>query len=102
MLTALLLLLASPTTEGPAKECPEFQIFSATPRAGTLSFLLIPNTEGATYNWVVSAGTIVNGQGTTTIEVEADVGTFVTASVEVWGLSEECDSFFSASDEVLE
>jgi hypothetical protein len=46
-----------------------------------------------TYNWTVSAGTIVSGQGTPSISVEAprDGTTNITATVEIGGLQPGCD-----------
>lgn len=82
--------------------CPSFAVSSSAPRAGVLSFVLAPAPEGLTYTWYITTGTIVGGQGTPAIEVEAEVGSFVTASVDVGGLDDACQSFISASDEVFE
>jgi hypothetical protein len=55
-----------------------------------------------TYNWSVSAGTIIKGQGTPTIEVDtADlVGQKVTATVEVNGLPPECQRIASCKVQI--
>lgn len=96
MIEALLLLAAAQA----APQCTEFQVVSAAPEPGKLSFTLIPSQEGATYNWTVSVGAIEAGQGTSQVTVAADTGAFVTASVDVGGVPRDCPSFISASDEV--
>jgi hypothetical protein len=52
-----------------------------------------PDVE-ATYKWSVSAGTIVKGQGTDTIEVDTSnlAGQQVEAIVEVGGFPPECQN----------
>lgn len=51
-------------------------------------------TVKPTYNWTVSAGTIINGQGTESIEVDTTGLTeqVVTATLEVGGYPAECGS----------
>lgn len=49
--------------------------------------------ETVTYNWTVSAGTIIEGQGTPVIRVATTpemAGSNVTATVEIGGVCEEC------------
>ncbi len=55
-----------------------------------------------TYNWTVSNGTIVAGQGTAAIKVDTKglKGQFITASVEVGGLRYDCTNFSSLTMEV--
>ncbi|MBX7174123.1 MAG: hypothetical protein K1X72_24335 [Pyrinomonadaceae bacterium] len=51
------------------------------------------NQDRATFNWMVSAGTIIVGQGTSQILVKTSkdlAGQIVTATVEVGGLCSEC------------
>jgi hypothetical protein len=53
-----------------------------------------------TFNWTISAGTISAGQGSGNILVEGAKGTTVTATVEVGGLSPECNAVASATDDI--
>ncbi|MBK6750523.1 MAG: hypothetical protein KA956_09600 [Pyrinomonadaceae bacterium] len=58
----------------------------------------------ATYNWTVSAGTIVSGQGTRSINVATDrsvAGTSLTATVEISGNSWMPACSTTASDSVI-
>lgn len=103
MIHALLLIAGAHAAPQDAPKCPAIAVLSAPGKeAKTLWFLATvdPKRDSITYNWVVSAGTIESGQGTSQITVAADVGTFVTASVEVGGLDRACESFVSASDEI--
>jgi hypothetical protein len=57
-----------------------------------------------TYNWVVSAGSIESGQGTSTIAVstaEATPDSTITATVEIGGFARECSSVSSCTALVL-
>lgn len=56
-----------------------------------------------TYNWSVSAGTIVEGQGTPNITVSTTGlgGRTVTATVEIGGVAPECPRTASASTDVV-
>lgn len=57
-----------------------------------------------TYNWSVSAGVIVSGQGTPTITVDTTrlAGNSVTATLELGGLPPECDRTESCTPPVAE
>jgi hypothetical protein len=57
----------------------------------------------ATYNWVVSAGTIVSGQGTSSITVDATgiMDGTIEAIVEVNGPPDSCDKKASCSTRVV-
>ncbi|MBA3601896.1 MAG: hypothetical protein H0W45_11820 [Acidobacteria bacterium] len=46
--------------------------------------------DDITYNWKVSAGRIIEGQGTATIKVAAEGAKEITATVEIGGVCEEC------------
>ncbi len=48
------------------------------------------NSETVTYNWKISAGEIIEGQGTPTIKVNVKGTKKVTATVEISGLCEDC------------
>ena len=64
----------------------------------------VSGSVDATYNWTVSAGTIVSGQGTRSITVATDrsvSGTSLTATVEVSGNSWMPACSTSASDSVM-
>lgn len=56
------------------------------------------------FEWTVSAGAITNGQGTSNIIVATNydlAGIFITATVKISGMPQECKNEASASDEVL-
>jgi hypothetical protein len=73
------------------------------------SFFFTANVAGgdakvtATYNWIISAGNISKGQGTSTIEVATNgLGTqTITATVEVGGYRRDCATTYSASAYVV-
>jgi hypothetical protein len=56
-----------------------------------------------TYNWAISAGTIISGQGTAKIMVNTEGlgGMFVTATVQLGGLPAKCVSTASSSVDVI-
>lgn len=60
-----------------------------------------PEPGDVTFNWAVSTGEIVKGQGTSGIEVSAPKGSFITASVEVAGLAAGCPDIGSASRDIF-
>lgn len=60
-----------------------------------------PEPDGVSFNWAVSTGEIVKGQGTSGIEVSAPKGSFITASVEVAGLAAGCPNVESASRDIF-
>src|SRR5829696_2229245 len=78
--------------------CPDVQQ-AGTPVTFTAS--VSGGTAGVTpvYNWVVSAGTIISGQGTATITVDTAglAGQPITATVEVAGYNLECRAQCQAS-----
>ncbi|HKQ52481.1 MAG TPA: hypothetical protein VJT74_08940 [Pyrinomonadaceae bacterium] len=63
------------------------------PMTITASVSPVTDDMDLTYNWEVSAGTIVSGQGTPTITVDTSGqgGNTITATVKVDGLAPECD-----------
>ena len=77
-----------------------------TPLDGTMTFTasVTGGTQtSVTYNWTVSAGNIVSGQGTPTITVQVNpdlAAQTITATVDVGGLCPECTRTDSASGEV--
>lgn len=87
-------------------ECPTISVTGpagVTERGATMTFTA--NVSGGsqqsvTYNWSVSAGSIVSGQGTPSITVTApsDGTTNVTATVDVGGLDPACNCPSSASE----
>ncbi len=90
-----------------SQDCPKFTIHSpATVTAGEdLSFIV--NMEGAsdglTYNWSISAGTITSGQGTSQITVDTKElgGMTTTATVEVGGLPSNCSGVVSSTVQIM-
>jgi hypothetical protein len=99
-----LLLLASASQAAPAAgaQCPKLGVESEAAADGTVFRITAePIPEGNfTFNWVISAGTIAEGQGSGNIRVEAPKGSFVTATVEVGGLPAECSPMVSGSTEI--
>ena len=55
------------------------------------------DVEGISYNWQVSAGKIVEGQGTPTIKVDAQGAKEVTATVKIGGFCETCNPTASST-----
>jgi hypothetical protein len=55
-----------------------------------------------TYNWMISSGTIVQGQGTSGISVNTKClgGQTVTATVEIGGLSKDCSNTSSSTTSI--
>jgi hypothetical protein len=101
--TALLSLLFAR-----AQNCPVISVesYSYEAAAGdTITF--VAGTKGVeahvTYNWAISAGTIISGQGTAKILVNTEglAGMYVTASVVLGGLPRTCVSSASFSVEVV-
>lgn len=91
-----------------AQNCPGIAVYPYTDEiteGDTLIFTC--KTENLTalvkYNWTVSAGEIVSGQGTARIYVNTlgATGDFITATVELVGLPEKCSTTASASSQLL-
>ena len=90
-----------------AAQCPRFETSGTyTVTEGdvtTFSVLLIGGTQSAPkFNWVVSAGKITAGQGSSVIRVDTagTGGQTITATVEVNGLSASCSTTASVSSDV--
>lgn len=91
-----------------AQNCPGISVesYSYEIAAGD-TLVFIAGTKGAevhvTYNWAISAGTIISGQGTAKIMVNTEGlgGMFVTATVQLGGLPAKCASTASSSVEVV-
>lgn len=81
-----------------ARQCPTLSVScpdtigAGSPMTFTVMVSGGPADLKLTYNWVVSAGTISSGQGTSSIIVDMTglYNGFVTATVEVGGLPESC------------
>lgn len=91
-----------------AQNCPGISVvpYSDEISAGdTLVFTCVAKflKTDVTYNWSISAGTIVSGQGTARIQVNTKEasGMFITATVELGGLPAKCPNTASASAEVI-
>jgi len=56
--------------------------------------------DGLSYNWYVSAGKIVEGQGTPTIKVDPKGAKEVTATVQIGGFCEACARTASSTTEI--
>jgi len=91
-----------------AQNCPAITVTapSSTQLTGktfqmSVNVKALPANSSLTYNWAISSGTIIAGQGTAVIMV--DPGTeagFCTATVEVSGLSAQCSNTASASVDI--
>lgn len=92
-----------------AQNCPGIAVEPNSyeiPAGDTLVFVAM--TKGAsanvTYNWVISAGTIISGQGTPMIKVNTEGlpdGAFITATLELGGIPKTCTNNASSSAEVI-
>jgi hypothetical protein len=91
-----------------AQNCPSISVtpYSYEIAAGD-TLVFIAGTKGAlvhvTYNWSISAGNIISGQGTAKILVNTEGlgGMYVSASVELGGLPPKCVRTASSSVEVI-
>lgn len=103
VLAITLASLAAPNVGVPAaprpRECPTITISCPETAGGGVPVTYTANINGGpadakiTYNWVVFAGTISSGQGTSTITVDTvgvPNGSTLTATVDVGGFSESC------------
>ena len=106
-LVAILLTIGT-VSSAQAQNCPGIAVESSSyevPMGDTLVFVV--NTKNApanvTYNWVISAGTIISGQGTAMIKVNTKdlEGMFVTATVDLGGLPRNCNSSASSTTEII-
>jgi hypothetical protein len=79
--------------------CPSLSVDSpASPTQAGATMIFIANVNGGgasniTYNWTISDGEIIEGQGTPTIKVATNSkmgGKIVTATIEISGVCEEC------------
>jgi hypothetical protein len=89
---------ASTASVGSA-ECPAFNV-EAKVDSDLAIFTIAPASDGLIFNWSVSAGTILSGQGTASIMVSVTglpKGEKVSASVDVGGLDASCDAQASLS-----
>src|SRR6185312_5778834 len=102
--------LSAQTPSGtPEQVCPTLSVNAPDSVNEGSSFFFTANVAGGdpsvtpTYNWVISAGSIVKGQGTSTIEVETNkLGTqTITATVELGGFRRTCANTYSASAYVV-
>lgn len=91
-----------------AQNCPGISVlpFTEEVSAGdTMMFTVFTKVleYNVTYNWTISAGTIISGQGTARILVNTKEigGELVTATVELVGLPAKCSTAASASAEVI-
>ncbi|MBL8781842.1 MAG: hypothetical protein JNL06_12980 [Alphaproteobacteria bacterium] len=78
--------------------CPAFKV-TGTVGSGDVVFSVKPAPDGLTYNWSVSAGTIISGQNSKSITVfpgDLPSGTIIAASLEIRGLDPSCKSVVSA------
>lgn len=82
----------------PVCECPTLSVSGfETFVSQTAHPTFTANTKGGddnvkiSYNWKVSAGKIIKGQGTATIEVDAESANEIIATVEIGGFCAECD-----------
>ncbi|HWS87240.1 MAG TPA: hypothetical protein VN282_09765 [Pyrinomonadaceae bacterium] len=97
---ALLLVLPLGVPAAPrARQCPKLvvscpdTILAGQPATFTASIDSVPADAKPTYKWIVSAGTISSGQGTSAVTVDTTGlpgNSSVTATVDVGGLPESC------------
>ena len=82
--------------------CPKIELTGPYESSGKAPFTLTvlvqdPGNIDPTYNWMVSAGAIESGQGTSTVTVNPEGATFVTATVELGGFDRACSTVDSHS-----
>jgi len=102
-------LSAQTASSTPEQVCPTLSVNAPDNVNEGSSFFVTANVAGGdpkvtpTYNWLISAGTISKGQGTSTIEVATNgLGTqTITATVEIGGFVRTCASTYSASAYVV-
>ena len=86
-----------------APPCPKVEAIGPTTASGKEPMTFTAMVSGGdpavdpTYNWTVSAGTIESGQGTSTITVNGEGATFVTATADVGGYDRACPTAASTS-----
>lgn len=104
----VLLYMLGLSVSGKCQHCPAINLsansFSLT--AGEPLTIKAEVKEGTniTYNWSVSTGTIMSGQGTSAITIKTDGlgGMYLTATLEIGGVPANCPSVSSTSVEILE
>jgi hypothetical protein len=91
-----------------AQNCPGINVIPYTDEITAGDTLIFTATTtnlkvNVTYNWSVSAGKIVSGQGMARIYVDTKdaSGSFITATVQLRGLPEKCSTTASASSNVI-
>lgn len=91
-----------------AQDCPGISVYPYSDEITAGDTLIITCVTqflktDVTYNWTISAGTIISGQGTARILVNTAEtgGMFITATVELGGLPAKCATTASASAEVI-
>jgi hypothetical protein len=83
---------------------PPYEVEAGKPVTLTVKVSGLAANVSVTYNWAISGGTIVSGQGTEKISIDTKdaEGSTITATVEVSGLSPTCNSISSHTLSVLE
>ena len=91
-----------------AQDCPGISVEPNSDEissADTLVFTVVTKflKVNVTYNWAISAGTIISGQGTARILVDTKeaAGMFITATVDLGGLPSNCTSAASYTVDVI-
>ncbi len=91
-----------------AQNCPVIKVESPSYEVAagdTLVFIAVIKDapSNVTFNWAISAGTIISGQGTSVIRIETKdlAGMYVTATVQLGGLPRDCVSTASSSVEII-
>ncbi|NOT52426.1 MAG: hypothetical protein HOP10_14240 [Chitinophagaceae bacterium] len=92
-----------------AQNCPGISVEPSSyeiPAGDTLTIVAVTKNTPAsvTYNWTISNGTIISGQGTAMIKVNTaglPEGAFITATLELGGIPKSCTNTASASSEVI-
>ena len=100
--TAAALLLVAPTIARAQAQCPALALNSVQGDDGTLYITLATKQLplGLSFNWALSDGEILRGQGTADITVKAAKGSFIIATLVVSGLDAGCEDSVSLPIEV--
>ncbi|RYD54530.1 MAG: hypothetical protein EOP60_07365 [Sphingomonadales bacterium] len=96
------LLLFAPVIAPVQDRCPHVALRSSTQPGGRIAFTGMVHGGDTnvrpTYNWAVSAGTVASGQGTPEIQIEAEPGLSVTATLDVGGFDLSCATSASETE----
>ena len=97
--TCPLPVVMSPSCPTVTVSCPSDSVKPGTPITFTVNVSGGDTNATPTYNWTVSAGTIMSGQGTNSVTVDTTglPSSFVTGTVEVGGYDRSCSTSASCT-----